>query len=199
MGKIFYIMGKSSTGKDTIYKEVLHRFTVDQNIKTITIYTTRDMRVGEIQGVQYHFVTEDKWKMLKNAGQIIECRTYKRVHDVVKYFTVDDESIDLTKYNYLGIGTLESYEQMCEYYGLDIIVPIYIDVDNKERLIRAINREGEQDKDFQNFKEVCRRYIADEEDFAEEKLDNMKINKRFYNKNLSECVDEIHEYISLYS
>ncbi len=47
MGKIFYIMGKSSSGKDTIY----NRLRIDEGLKlsNLILYTTRPMREGEIQ------------------------------------------------------------------------------------------------------------------------------------------------------
>ena len=109
MGKIVYIMGKSSSGKDTIFqklKEALPEF------KTIVLYTTRPIRAGEQDGVEYHFVKEETLKAFEEKGQIIELRAYNTVHGVWKYFTADDGQINLEKENYLVIGTLESYEQM---------------------------------------------------------------------------------------
>lgn len=50
MGKIFYLMGKSSSGKDTIYKELLQGF---PKMKRIVLYTTRPRREGECDGVEY--------------------------------------------------------------------------------------------------------------------------------------------------
>jgi len=44
MGKIYYIMGKSSSGKDTIYKKLMER--MRGKLKTVTGYTTRPMREG---------------------------------------------------------------------------------------------------------------------------------------------------------
>lgn len=195
MGKIFYVMGKSSSGKDTIYKSILDRMQSKKNIKTLTIYTTRPMRAGESQGKEYHFVNESTWNELNKAGKIIESRIYKRVQDEVKYFTVDDENINLHDINYIGIGTLESYEQMCNYYGAEIMTPIYIQVEDGQRLLRAIERESQQEKEIQNFKEICRRYIADEDDFSQEKLEQLKIQPRFENKILEECTNIILEYI----
>ena len=52
MGKIFYLMGKSSSGKDTIYKELLQGF---PKMKRIVLYTTRPRREGECDGVEYFF------------------------------------------------------------------------------------------------------------------------------------------------
>ena len=44
MSKIYYLMGKSSTGKETIYKELRKRM---PQLKNVTIYTTRPRREGE--------------------------------------------------------------------------------------------------------------------------------------------------------
>lgn len=62
MGKIYYLMGKSSSGKDTLYKEILSRM---PEIKTVTLYTTRPIRDGERDGVEYHFVSEETLKHYK--------------------------------------------------------------------------------------------------------------------------------------
>lgn len=51
MGKIFYVMGKSASGKDTIYKELRERI---PELKTVVLYTTRPIRDGETEGVEYH-------------------------------------------------------------------------------------------------------------------------------------------------
>ena len=58
MGLIFYIMGKSSSGKDTIYEDILSR--KELGLKPFIMYTTRPIRAKETDGVQYHFVTEEK-------------------------------------------------------------------------------------------------------------------------------------------
>ena len=55
MGKIYYVMGKSSSGKDTIYKKLLE---IHPEFHTIVPYTTRPIREGEHNGVEYHFVNE---------------------------------------------------------------------------------------------------------------------------------------------
>ena len=64
MGKIFYLMGKSASGKDTIYKKVKEQM---PELKTIVIYTTRPIREGEQNGREYHFVDDDKLKQLQEA------------------------------------------------------------------------------------------------------------------------------------
>ena len=95
--------------------------------------------------------------------------TDNTVHGIWKYFTVDDGQIDLEQGDYLLIGTLETYEKIREYYGAEHLVPIYIEVEDGERLARALERERRQA--VPKYKEMCRRFLADEEDFCEENRD----------------------------
>ena len=187
MGKIFFILGKSSSGKDTIFQKIKEN--KELNLKTVVGYTTRPMRESEVDGEEYFFVDRDRLEELQNDGKVIEVRHYNTVHGVWSYFTVDDGQIDLDRDNYLYIGTLESYEQVRNFYGEDKIVPIYIEVEQGERLKRAILREIEQSEP--KYEELCRRFLADEQDFREEEINRLGINKKYMNDNLNDCVNEI--------
>ena len=191
MGKIFYIMGKSSSGKDTIYKRLLG----DQELKlrNIILYTTRPMRQGEMPGREYYFVEEGTFQEFQKQGKIIEARTYQTVYGTWIYFTADDGQIELEKRNYLGIGTLESYMNMKEYYGEKNLCPLYIEVEDGERLKRAICREELQQEP--KYAEMCRRFLADTEDFSEENLKRAGITKRFSNIDLESCIKELKNCI----
>ncbi len=191
MGKIFYIMGKSSSGKDTIYKRLM----ADEDIsfKEIVGYTTRPIREGETHGKEYYFVTTEQMEGMRQEGKIIEHRAYNTVHGVWNYFTADDGQIDFTKGDYLLIGTLESYENICKYYGEDALVPIYVYVDDGVRLDRALRRERMQKEP--KYAEMCRRFLADEADFSEENIMRNRIEKRFENNQLEQCIEEIKAYI----
>ena len=191
MGKIFYLMGKSSSGKDTIYKELLQGF---PKMKRIVLYTTRPRREGECDGVEYFFTDEEKLQQFREQGQLIEERSYHTQYGVWSYFTADDGQNDLKNGNYLGIGTLESFQKMKCYYGKESVIPVYIEVEDGERLIRAIRREQEQETP--KYKELCRRFLADEEDFSEEKIKEAEIQKRFVNDDLDLCVKNIIKYIN---
>ena len=190
MGKIYYIIGKSSSGKDTIFKELLSRI---PELKQVVPYTTRPRREGEKDGVEYFFTDEKRTEELERAGRIIELRAYDTACGVWKYFTADDGPIDLETGNYLMIGTLESYEKMVQYYGAENILPLYIEVEDGERLSRALAREREQAQP--KYKELCRRFLADEEDFSEEKLRRLGIQRRFRNEDKEHCLEEITEVI----
>ena len=185
MSKIFYLMGKSASGKDTIYKKIKEAM---PELKTIVIYTTRPIRQGEAEGVEYHFVDEDKLKEFQRAGKVIELREYNTVHGVWRYFTVDDGQFDAED-DYIAIGTLESYKGMREYLGEEKLVPIYIEVDDGVRLERALHRERKQKEP--KYEELCRRFLADAVDFSTEKLNETGITHRFLNTDVEKCVDEI--------
>jgi guanylate kinase len=192
MGKIFYIMGKSSSGKDTIYKSILNDNKL--NLKSIVMYTTRPIREGEVNGIEYYFVSEEKLDKLEREGKVIEIRAYNTVFGVWKYFTVNDKQIDLQNNNYLMIGTAESFSKTKNYYGENVIVPIYIEVDDGIRLERALKRE--QLQKIPKYDEMCRRFLADQQDFSDDKLIEAGIGMRFQNDNLENCILQVSKYIS---
>lgn len=185
---IYVIMGKSATGKDTIFNKLLRNKQL--GLTKIVPYTTRPRRTGEIEGHEYHFVDEERMGELEAAGLIVEHRQYDTVHGIWHYFTVDDnELVRQTDIRYAMIGTLEAYVSLKEYYGDGLVVPIYIKVDDFERLRRAVNREKRQANP--NCEEICRRYLADERDFSEDKLASAGIDRCYVNNSIKECVADI--------
>ena len=152
MHKIVFIMGKSSSGKDKIFKKLI----ADEELKlnTIVMYTTRPMRQGESDGAEYYFVSDDTAAKMEAEGRIIEIRAYHTVHGIWKYFTLDDGQIDINKGKYIVIGTLEAYEKFCDHYGKEHLMPIYIDVEDGIRLTRALAREKKQE--HPKYAEMCR-------------------------------------------
>lgn len=191
MSKIFVVIGKSSTGKDTIYQKICSMN--ELGLRQVVGYTTRPIREGEENGVNYYFVNDEKLEFFIKEKKVIEHRAYHTAHGVWNYFTVNDEQINLESSNYLMIGTLESYIQIRNYYGSDVVIPIYIEVETGERIQRALNRERAQE--HPKYVELCRRCIADEEDFSEQKIEEAGIQTRFVNDNLDACVERIHDFL----
>lgn len=185
MGKIFYLMGKSASGKDTIYKKVKEAI---PELKTIVIYTTRPIREGEKDGREYFFVDEKGLNELQESGKVIELRAYDTVHGIWKYFTVDDGQFD-GEDHYLAIGTLESYVRLRDYFGAERLIPIYVEVEDGLRLERALARERTQAKP--KYEEMCRRFLADAADFSADNLSKAGISHKFYNIEMEHCVNEI--------
>lgn len=190
MGKIFCLMGKSSTGKDTIYKKILENS--DLSLERIVTYTTRPIRQGESNGVEYFFTDEDGYNSLSKAGKIVEERVYNTVHGPWRYFTVDDENIN-DNADYLVIGTLEAYSGLRKYFGEERVIPVFVTVDDGVRLQRALDREKQQENP--KYEELCRRFLADAADFSEEKISEAGIDKFFINNDLQECIAEIIAFI----
>ena len=185
MSKIFYLMGKSASGKDTIYRKVKEQM---PELKTIVIYTTRPIREGEQNGREYHFVDDDKLKELQEAGKVIELREYNTVHGIWKYFTADDGQFAGDD-NYLAIGTLESYVKLRDYFGQERLVPIYVEVEDGLRLERALARERMQATP--KYEEMCRRFLADAAHFSVDNLNKAGITRKFTNMDVDKCVQGI--------
>lgn len=186
MSKLFIVMGKSASGKDTIYKKILEK---DPYLKTVVTYTTRPIREGEQDGVEYHFRTKEQLEELEVEGRVIECSCYDTVHGLWYYFTVDDGQIDLKNGDYIMITTVARYKKMRDFYGEENVVPIYIEIEDGLRLERAVKREQLQRNP--NYEEICRRFLADNEDFSEEKLKEAKIIKRYENIDINICIKKI--------
>ncbi len=189
MGKIFVIMGPSCSGKDTLYKELKDYY--GNVLKSIVLHTTRPMRKGEVEGKTYYFINDEKFEEMQKNNEIAEYRLYDTTHGIWTYATAS-RSIDLDNNDYLTINTLEGFKSLKDYYGEDIVVPLYIQVDEDVRLRRAINREKKQiveklkkegkeipkesnkdkyaiNEDDPKIKEMRRRIEADSKDFSVEK------------------------------
>ncbi len=191
MGMIFCLMGKSASGKDFIYKNLRER--EDLQLKHVVPYTTRPIRFGEVDGLSYFFCTDAEAAQMEDAGRIIEMRTYCTVHGDWKYFTADDGQIDLSRQDYLMIGTIEAYEKIRDYFGAEHVCPIYVWVDDGDRLERALRRERKQEQP--KYAEMCRRFLADERDFSPENLKAAGINCGFENREKEQILRDIEAYI----
>ena len=184
---IFYIMGKSASGKDSLYKKLLIS---DLKLCKVAIYTTRPKRDGEIDGNEYFFVDKNYLDMHKD--KIIEERVYHTVFGDWYYATIDDGKINANN-NYVIIGTLQSYNNLKKYYGENLLYPIYLEVDNDIRRKRAIDRENMQK--VPKFDEMNRRFKADEIDFSEDKIKESGIEKRYINNVFDDCYGEVYQDI----
>lgn len=193
MSNFIYIMGKSASGKDTIYKRIKEQI----DVKTYILYTTRPIRTGEQEGVDYHYVSDEQMLKFKQEGKVIESRTYQTVKGPWTYATIADEQLEQNG-DILTVGTLESYNKIKEYYEdkKDTkLLPVYITIDEEERRKRALEREKRQKNP--NYEEVERRFKADNIDFSEENLKKAGIgqNETFENYDLDKCVENIVAYI----
>ena len=191
MSYIFCLMGKSSSGKDMVYRRLLAD--TQLGLHRLVTGTTRPIREGEQNGEEYYFYTDEQFRQLQADGRIIECRSYDTVHGIWNYFTVAHEHLDVAHLDYLTINTLEAYEKLRDYFGADRLIPLYLEVDDGLRLQRALDRERAQLRP--RYKELCRRFLADDEDFSAANLERAGIQQTFQNVVLDETVAQMAVYI----
>lgn len=191
MAKLFLIMGKSASGKDTLYKDIVARF--GDELGTVVPYTTRPIREGEREGVEYHFITESGMEEMERAGKVIEKRCYQTVYGPWYYLTADDGQINLNRRSSILIVTPAAYGRLRDYFGADRVVPLYVETEDGLRLARALKRERAQKNP--KYEEMCRRFLADAEDFSEEKLRGLGIERRFTNDRYDRVLNELCDVI----
>lgn len=162
MSRIFCLVGKSCSGKDTLYTRILDL--KQPGLHPVIPYTTRPMRKGEVDGQNYHFVTGKQLDQYLAGDQIIELREYFTTQGYWTYFTLRFE-LDSDR---LLITTLEGAEALMGFYGQLAVCVVYLHVDDRVRLMRCIDREDRQENP--DYAEVCRRFLADQEDFSPERL-----------------------------
>ena len=151
MYNIIALIGKAGAGKDTLLRELLSNH--PESLNEIISCTTRPPRQGEINGKNYHFMTEDEFFSLQATNQLIESTKFNNWYYGTPISSLTEDKINVGVFNPAGIRSLASLE----YVNLIII---YVYVDDKTRLIRQLNRE-----DYPNVPEIIRRYQADEIDF----------------------------------
>ena len=68
-GRLFVLAGPSGVGKGSIVRELL---ATDLDIELSVSCTTRSPRDGEVDGVDYRFVTPEEFQRLIDAGELLE-------------------------------------------------------------------------------------------------------------------------------
>lgn len=185
--KIVCLIGKSSSGKDTINNLLLQK----TNLKQVVSYTTRPPRVNEQNGKDYNFVDEDHMIDAEIKEKLIERRDYDTAHGRWTYATIDDGQFDCDD-DMLIVAAPKQFYQLRRYFGEDRVVPVYIYVDDTTRLKRAIAREEMQETP--KYTEMCRRFLADEVDFKHFE-ENSSLTIKNYDAEL--CVNEIISALNL--
>ena len=177
--KIFALLGYSSVGKDTILKQVLKDM---DDVKPIISTTTRPMRKGETEGVEYYFI--DDTEFFRRGTDFVEQRIY---HTKVKENGVEKEATwrygieraELEKDDYL-IVIVDSvgYKELKNYVGNGRIVPIFISAPQEELRTRALARgdlEAEIDRrlkdDYERFMDFRVRTVYHEVKNGEGRLE----------------------------
>lgn len=192
MKKIITLTGCSASGKDTLLNMIIW---YNKNILPIISTTTRPMRKGEKEGVNYYFKKEI------DLNNLIEYRKYQTINGTYFYGIEKEEIENKLKQNdtlivildYRGLKAMREY---CLKNNIKI-ESYYIQVPLKTRLYRSLKREELEYPDDEHYLEICRRAIADNEEVEIAKYDkeikviNNKTNIDFLKNilNISESVE----------
>lgn len=147
---IIAITGKSGSGKDTLKQALLKKY--PDKLHNIITMTTRPIRDCEKDGIDYHFKTEAEVSQLLFEDKLLEAKVFNNWFYGTGLDALSDSKINIGVYNLEGVETLHQS-------GFDVF-SVYIDEQDKVRLIRYLNREQSPDID-----EMFRRYRTDERDF----------------------------------
>lgn len=188
--KIFALLGYMGVGKDTILKQVLKDM---DDVKPIISTTTRPMRKGETEGVEYYFI--DDTEFFRRGTDFVEQRIY---HTKVKENGVEKEAtwrygierMELEKDDYL-IVIVDSvgYKELKNYVGNNKIVPIFISAPQEELKARALAR-GDLEA------EVDRRLKDDYERFMDFRVRTVYHEVKNTNGRLEEAIKEVENIIT---
>ena len=152
--KIIAIVGKSGAGKDFW----LHRVCEDDDeVHEIISCTTRPARWTEVDGRNYHFLSENQFM----SEQFLESCMFKGWRYGTRYKDIVEDKVNIGVFNLTGV------EQLLKNPKVDLTM-IYLYAENKVRLIRQLQR------DSSDIEEIFRRYQADEKDFTKLRIDEIK-------------------------
>ena len=156
------LVGKAGAGKDYYLRQVCEHADVHEIISC----TTRPVRDGELDGVNYHYLSDEQFL----AGNYIECCMFRGWRYGTRISDLDPNKINVGVFNLAGV------EQLLTNENIDLTV-IQVTATDKVRLIRQLNREFDPDVN-----EIMRRFKTDEEDFNEDRLINIQqaLPDKFY-------------------
>ena len=152
---IIALLGKAGAGKDTIAKLLVE---INPEWHMMVSCTTRPMREGEVEGVNYYYLTNEEFAKKVLNGEMLEAVCFN------DWYYGTDRTTLLPGIN-VGVFNPEGYDCFLESARFDpelTVIGFYVDVDDKTRMMRQLTRENNP-----NVKEICRRYFADLEDFED--------------------------------
>ena len=150
MYKIIAIMGEAGTGKDSLMQEILK---LEPMFHEIISCTTRPMREGEVEGVNYYYYTPEQFGDRVLHDEMLECTVFNDWFYGTSYDSVRSDCINIGVFNPTGIGSLMARSDV------DLKV-IRVVAEDKTRLLRQLNRE-----EWPDVREIVRRFHADWMDF----------------------------------
>lgn len=150
MYKIIAIMGEAGSGKDSLMQAILK---LRPDFHEIISCTTRPMREGEAEGVNYYYYTPEQFGDRVLHNEMLECTVFNDWFYGTSYDSVRSDCINIGVFNPTGVESLVARPDV------DVKI-IRVVAEDKTRLLRQLNRENSPD-----VREIIRRFNADQLDF----------------------------------
>lgn len=159
MYNILALIGEAGSGKDTILRKLIddtkHYYNGKLPLHEIISYTSRPPREKEVDGINYHFISAEKFAEMILQNQMFEATVFNEWCYGTGIESVKEGAINV------GVFNPEGAEILLHDKRVNLII-VYIHADDKIRLIRQLNREANPDID-----EIIRRYKTDKFDFED--------------------------------
>ena len=181
---IVALFGKAGAGKDSILKEIIKQSPFIYH--ELVSMTTRPPREYEKDGVDYFFCTEDQYIQNKKDNKFLETSEFRGWKYGTPKFALTDYKINIGVFNLSGIHQLLKLPQ-ADYK----VIPIFIDCDDKERLLRQLNREK-----YPDCAEICRRFKTDDADFNQYDLDFPYFTVYNQDRSITTITEELLDWLS---
>ena len=175
MYKILAIFGEAGTGKDTLFQHTLNKLIEAHEIISCT---TRPKREGEVEGINYYYMTPDQFGQKVLDGEMLEATYFNDWFYGTSYDSLRADKLNIGVFNPDGIRAI-AQDPRVKFMG------IKINCSKKTRLLRQLNREQNPDVD-----EIIRRYKADNNDFCDLEFPYVEVNNETY-EDLESCVNTI--------
>ena len=160
MYNIIALIGEAGSGKDRTMQEILK---TNSTLHEIISYTTRPMRQGEVEGVNYYYYTDKEFENKISNNEMLESTIFNN-----QYYGTSYDSLKLDKPN-IGVFNPAGIYSMSKFSNIELTV-FRITCSDKTRLLRQLNRETNPDVD-----EIIRRYGTDKKDFSNLKFNYIEI------------------------
>ncbi|GAB6431646.1 guanylate kinase [Bacillus luti] len=126
---LFVILGPSGSGKTTVMREI--------GLPELVSFTTREMRKGEINGVDYHFLTKEDVEIRKENDLLAEWNEYaNHTYGITK----EELSNRVSEGPSYWIAEIHGFRKMKEIYPNTIGIYIYT---NQEQTLHQLKQRGE--------------------------------------------------------
>ena len=158
---IIAIMGKAGSGKDTLCRALLEEPEF-ANAQPIVSCTTRPIRDNETDGIDYHFISNEEFTNQIFSGEMLEATVFNNWCYGTSINNLSLDKLNIGVFNPEGVGLLRDRNNVK-------LALIYIEADDKVRLLRQLNREKNPD-----CHEIVRRFGTDEQDFCEEEIEYLE-------------------------